>query len=167
MDRQPARVNVSEFAAVTKIRENADGTRDLKVRIVCSAGTYIRVLAENLAQKLGTSAHLAELRRTRAGRFLIADAITLNGLAESTSSALADLLISANDAISQLASIEVDQEQKKRIRHGIDVAVADDESRFFNHGDPVRLASKGELIAVGEYDSQRCLIHPRVVIAAE
>src|SRR5258706_2042332 len=49
VERQPVLVKISEFAAlnheVALLKENDDGTRDLKVRVVCSAGTYIRTLA--------------------------------------------------------------------------------------------------------------------------
>ena len=48
----------------------------------CSAGTYIRTLAEDIGKKLGTGAHLAELRRTRAGKFDLSKAVTLEKLEE-------------------------------------------------------------------------------------
>lgn len=49
------------------------------LRIVCdvSSGTYIRTLAEDIGARLGTGAYTAELRRTRVGRWHIADAMTL------------------------------------------------------------------------------------------
>jgi tRNA pseudouridine55 synthase len=50
--------------------------------IRCGKGTYVRVLAEDLGEALGCGAHLAALRRTAAGSFDIADAITLDGLCE-------------------------------------------------------------------------------------
>ena len=68
------------------LNENDDGTRDLKVRVVCSAGTYIRTLAEDFGKQLGVGAHVAELRRTRAGQFKIEDAITLDRLNEEAQS---------------------------------------------------------------------------------
>ena len=40
---------------------------DLSFEVRCTKGTYIRVLAEDLAAQLGTIAHLAALRRTRRG----------------------------------------------------------------------------------------------------
>ena len=41
--------------------------RDMRLRIVCSKGTYIRALARDLGQALGSGAHLIELRRTAVG----------------------------------------------------------------------------------------------------
>jgi tRNA pseudouridine55 synthase len=49
--------------------------------ITCSGGTYIRALARDLGRLAGSAAHLRSLRRTRAGRFEIADAATLESLA--------------------------------------------------------------------------------------
>ena len=42
---------------------------DLKVRVVCSAGTYIRALARDIGKQLEVGGHLTELRRTRSGVF--------------------------------------------------------------------------------------------------
>lgn len=47
---------------------------DARVRIRCSKGTYVRSLARDLAESLGTVAHVAALRRTRVGPFRVADA---------------------------------------------------------------------------------------------
>jgi len=86
VERQPVRITVSEFELSSKngsfLNLNSDGTTDLQVRVVCSAGTYIRTLAEDLGKRLDVGAHLVELRRTRAGRFKIHDAITLERLVE-------------------------------------------------------------------------------------
>lgn len=49
----------------------------LTLDVICSAGTYIRSLAYDLGQALGTVAHLSELRRSEAGAFTLADAHTL------------------------------------------------------------------------------------------
>lgn len=42
---------------------------DVKVRVVCSAGTYIRALARDIGEQLGVGGHLTSLRRTRSGVF--------------------------------------------------------------------------------------------------
>jgi tRNA pseudouridine55 synthase len=51
-------------------------------RIACTKGTYVRSLAHDLGQKLGCGAHLATLRRTRSGRFDVADALPLEQILE-------------------------------------------------------------------------------------
>ena len=54
----------------------------LDFRVRCSKGTYVRSLAHDFGQVLGCGAHLASLRRTRNGNFLIDTAIPLHRLAD-------------------------------------------------------------------------------------
>jgi tRNA pseudouridine55 synthase len=51
-----------------------------RIAIDCSKGTYVRSIVADIGTELGCGAHLAELRRTRSGRFSIADAIALADL---------------------------------------------------------------------------------------
>ena len=55
---------------------------DVDVELDCSSGTYVRALARDLGRALGTGGHLTALRRTRVGPFTVADALTLEQLAE-------------------------------------------------------------------------------------
>jgi tRNA pseudouridine55 synthase len=52
----------------------------LRVRLVCSAGYYVRSLAQDLGQRLGTGAHLSSLVRTRSGDFHIQAAVSMADL---------------------------------------------------------------------------------------
>ena len=52
----------------------------LRLAVACSKGTYIRTLVEDLGQQLGCGAHVAELRRTQAGPFGLAQTVTLEEL---------------------------------------------------------------------------------------
>ena len=54
----------------------------LQLRVVCSKGTYIRALARDIGEALGSGAHLTALRRTRVGNVTIADCLTLDQLVE-------------------------------------------------------------------------------------
>ncbi len=49
----------------------------LKIRVDCGKGTYIRVLAEDIGQKLGTVAHVEELQRTAIGDYRVEDALSI------------------------------------------------------------------------------------------
>ena len=168
IERPPVRVTIHEFVLLPQgdqfLRMNDDGSADLRARVVCSAGTYVRTLAEDLGKKLGVGAHLPELRRTRAGRFSIDDSITLEQLAEGATDGSVAVLISPNDALAHLPSIEVDEEQAARTIHGIDLRVADGEAKSLIHGDPMRMTNRGDLIAIGTFDASSNTIHPGVVI---
>jgi tRNA pseudouridine55 synthase len=76
VERAPRRVRISELELINFQAEN------LVLRVVCSKGTYIRVLAEDIGEALGCGAHLGGLRRTASGRFRIEQAATLEMLAE-------------------------------------------------------------------------------------
>ena len=52
---------------------------DLEVQVECSSGTYVRALARDLGDALGTGGHLTVLRRTRVGPFTLAEAQDLDG----------------------------------------------------------------------------------------
>ena len=167
VERKPVRVTISEFECTSHhgepMKSNDDGTQDLKVRVVCSAGTYIRTLAEDLGRKLGAGAHLAELRRTRAGEFRIADAITLAQLSElAKSSSLSQLLISPGATLAHLPAVDLNANDVRRVMNGLDIQP---EETTWPTGQAVRLRdSSGDLIAVGIYDHALKLVHPQVVI---
>src|SRR5215207_6940614 len=85
IERKAVPVRVSEFEIVAvenegHLKTNGDGTCDVRARVVCSAGTYVRALAESVGENLKTGAHLAALRRTRAGEFGLERAVSLEEL---------------------------------------------------------------------------------------
>lgn len=67
VEREPRKVSVSEFD-IKRINEN-----ELEFRIVCSKGTYIRSIANDIGEALGVGGYLKELRRTRIGEFKLND----------------------------------------------------------------------------------------------
>ena len=71
VERAPRRVRISQLELLGQEGDSA------RLRVVCSKGTYIRVLAEDIGEALGCGAHLAALRRTASGGFRIENAVTL------------------------------------------------------------------------------------------
>lgn len=142
---------------------NEDGTVDVRVRVVCSSGTYVRVLAEDLGARLGLGAHLSALRRTRAGEFDLSCAVTLEalqGLSERDES-ISEIL-PMRLALSKLASVHLNAEALARVRHGRAVMF---ERESLGDGETVRLLDEaGELIALGRYDAERGTVQPRVLL---
>jgi tRNA pseudouridine55 synthase len=86
---------------------------ELEVR--CSAGTYVRALARDLGEALGTGAHLAALRRTEAGGFTLQDAVTWGDL---DAGGTADRLVPLARALPQLPAVVVTEEGAAAVRHG-------------------------------------------------
>ncbi|MGO4689360.1 tRNA pseudouridine(55) synthase TruB [Glaciibacter sp. 2TAF33] len=110
-------VTVSEFEMLGA--DPADGFLDLRVRVVCSSGTYIRALARDLGDALGVGGHLTALRRTRIGPFGVDAATGLEALD------VASALIGPAEAASRLfPRLELSAQQAIDLGHGkrIDVA---------------------------------------------
>lgn len=171
VERQPVRVTVRKFEMLSSdddlLRAKTDGAVDLRVRVVCSAGTYIRTLAEDLGQKLGIGSHLAELRRTRAGLFEIEGAFTIETLIEVRNLEMLDgAFISPYHALSHLPVIELDADQARRTMHGRSLELSLEGPQLTN-GDPIRLSLNNELIAVGRFEATQGSIHPAVVMVTE
>lgn len=76
----PRPVTVARFDLLASRRGN--GVTDLDVHVDCSTGTYVRALARDLGAALGVGGHLTALRRTRVGQFGLAEARTLDELAQ-------------------------------------------------------------------------------------
>jgi len=172
VERKPVRVTILAFVATPGfqlLKENPDGSCDLKVRVVCSAGTYVRTLAEDFGKNLGVGAHLAALRRTRAGSFLGRQSVTLDQLQEKADDeALAPVLISPDAALSNFPALELNPADVQRVQHGLAVRLLDKIGADWGDGQNIRLrAMPGNLIAVGSFDKAGNLVRPRVVLGIE
>ncbi len=66
-----------------EVTEYDDHTKEFKLRVHCSKGTYIRSLAHDLGQRLGVGGHLAGLRRTRIGDIRVENAISIENFEKS------------------------------------------------------------------------------------
>ena len=81
---------------------------DAVIDIRCSKGTYVRVLAEDLGDALGSCAHLAALRRTGSGPFALDRAVTLDALEAMALPARDALLLPVDAPIADLPRCDVD-----------------------------------------------------------
>ena len=170
VERAPVSITIHEFEALETggalLLHDEDGTCSMHARVVCSAGTYIRTLAESLGERLGVAAHLSALRRTRAGDFRIRDARTLDELEEALNadSAPGALLLPMRAALPHMSSLHLTGEQARAARHGGWV-LADE---GWQDGQFVEMCDdEGQLIAVGAFDVGQKALRPRVVFAPE
>ena len=109
-----------------------DGTQvtDLVVSIVCSSGTYVRALARDLGESLGTGGHLTALRRTRVGPYRLAAAHSLEELQQGVDSgAGVPLLPLAEAAAEAFPRWDVDAEGARMIGTGVQLRMPAGESR--------------------------------------
>jgi len=167
IERKAVKVNVYKLEELRitnyELRdENEQATRDIKIRVVCSAGTYIRTLAEDIGRELKTGAHLTELRRTRAGKFGIERAVTLEQLEEiAADGKLGEVLISTNEAVSHLPEIKLSSEEVGDVKNGKKL---NKDSPEIGAQDFVRLTGEENLIAVGVYKPDEKTVQPKVVL---
>ena len=140
---------------------NSDPTL-VRLRIVCSAGFYVRSLAHDLGQRLGCGAHLESLRRTRVGRFRLDDATPLEALESDPAGAL---FIPLNTLLEDAPAVLVTDEGSRRASHGNTLGP----SHLVGPvppGSPPRvrlLDGSGTLLAVARMGSD-ALLHPLIVL---
>jgi tRNA pseudouridine55 synthase len=146
-------------------RQNDSGlwTQDFGLKVSCSAGTYIRVLAEDIGRKIGVGAHLAELRRTGAGKFCIEKAVTLEELEKIVqANELDKFLISMNEAVSHLPEIILDEGRIEKTKNGLGSRF---EEETFAENQAFRMIDKDEiLIAVGYFKKDEKIVQPKIVL---
>jgi tRNA pseudouridine55 synthase len=72
VERQPRLVHVYRYTI------NRVALPEIDFGVLCSKGFYVRTYAHDIGEKLGCGAHLRSLRRTKSGRFNVANAITID-----------------------------------------------------------------------------------------
>jgi tRNA pseudouridine55 synthase len=169
VERKALPVTVHSIELLSGLDAREDGTRDFVIRVRCSSGTYVRTLAHDMGTKLGVGAHLAALRRTAVGHFKLESASTLDEVERmGRGGGIEGLLTSPADTIAHLPLVRLDEDAVRRVLNGREVQPPGevvDLSR--GNQSVVRLCDEaGALIAVGDYDSRRQIIRPRVVLAA-
>lgn len=137
--------------------------RDLRIRVHCSSGTYVRSIAHDLGKAAGCGAHLAGLRRLQAGDFTLEQAHTLEAIGDaSAAGTLESLIVAPSALLPAFSSQYVDDVTVGRIRQGRDFPVSpfrpNRESRFVK-----AVTSSGDLVAIGELVLPN-LCHPNVVL---
>jgi tRNA pseudouridine55 synthase len=146
------------------------GARDggmVPLTVTASAGFYVRALARDLGEALGCGAHLAALRRTRAGRFDVANAIPL-AEAERLGPAVESRLLSPAEALADLPAVTVTPLGLRRAVHGNPLGPEHLAGRWIPPAGgpsarPVRiLDADGRLIALAH--ARGGSLHPAVVL---
>jgi tRNA pseudouridine55 synthase len=137
----------------------------LEVALECSAGTYVRVLAADLGQRLGCLGHVRRLRRTASGPFMQAHAQAALERAAGEGR-VADLLLPPVEVLG-LPRLLLASEDARRIRHGGELRLAGAALGAAAPGDRLAaLDAEGTLLAVLEVGQDRTLRPLRVLSGA-
>jgi tRNA pseudouridine55 synthase len=138
------------------------------IDIVCTSGTYIRALADDLGRAAGCGACLGFLVRTRAGRFELADSNALEEVAELLSSAGADdLLLPLDWPLVGLPEVVLSASEALAFVRGTRVRPQSAEGGLRTEARRVRAYGPGALfLGLGEVADEG-LLQPRVVLRSE
>ena len=112
VERASRQVSVHRLTLVER-RED-----ELVIDVDCSKGTYVRVLAEDIGRALGCGAHLSALRRMRAGRLSVDDAVTLATLEALAPEMRLARLLPEDELLASLATVLLDDVHAARFRQG-------------------------------------------------
>ena len=134
-------------------------------QVVCGKGTYVRSLARDLAEMLGTVGYVRALRRTRAGRFSEADAVTVAELAEIADKGdIGAELLPLDVALADIPVLELTEGEAARARQGCRVRPTHLPRRIIGEG-AVVAACSGRAVAVGQWNNRE--FSPRRVFRAD
>ncbi len=125
----------------------------MRIRVECSAGTYIRSLARDIGERIGCGAFLSALERTRSGAFDRSNAAQLSELAVSWPR----LLIPLESLLPDLPRIDLDEPTATRVRHGNAITAGP-----VTCGSHCRLFHAGHLVAIAR--PAGTLVHPDIVL---
>jgi tRNA pseudouridine55 synthase len=155
IERQPVNLTIHELELI----ENNLEANEVRIRVSCSAGTYIRTLGEDIGKKIGVGCHLSALRRISAGKFEIAKAITIDHLESIVEfGELKSVLVSMNTAISHIPEMKLSPENVKKIENGSKL-----ESSIEDLEGNVRLVdNSGNLVAIGYCEEN--IVQPKIVL---
>jgi len=107
--------------SIERLEVGARSPRSLDVEVVCSKGTYVRVLAEEIANGLGTVGHLVALRRLWVEPFAAARMVTLEhveALGGASGPETRDWLRPVDEAFVELPVLRLDTTQSLHLRQG-------------------------------------------------
>src|ERR1035437_7287053 len=125
----------------------------VKVRIVCASGFYVRSLARDLGEMLGTGAYLETLKRTRVGPLKIENAVSLEqAIAAGTN--VSKLFLPNTVVLGGLRLLRIDQKGRGELSHGRGVLAPG-----FIDGEICAVDENGKVLAMGNIKQGRFQPH--------
>jgi tRNA pseudouridine55 synthase len=150
VELQPRQIDVDAIALIEH------GNEQSVLEVTCGKGTYVRSLARDIAEALGTRGHVSVLHRAAVGPFHDADALTIDQLEALPPEGRDALLKPVASGFADLPEIRLDPQQATAVRHGNAVLLT-------GAGAPVSLdecwvSFKGDVLATGwvEFGQFKC-----------
>ncbi|MGH0032981.1 MAG: tRNA pseudouridine(55) synthase TruB [Myxococcota bacterium] len=159
VEREPKTVRIHRIELLKYEPPLADITVD------CSGGTYVRALAADLGKALGVGGHLANLRRTRSGPFLLSQAHTPEELAAAAEAGTLEALLIPPLGVLGLPGLRVGEDEIRQLQRGGEIELPEARqapgTRMAAHDDA------GDVVAIVELRPGRRARPLRVLPAAE
>ena len=136
----------------------------VRIRVLCSKGTYIRTLCHDIGQKLGCGAVMTSLERTRSGQFTKENAYTLEQIEKiRDEGSLDSIIIPVDSVFSELPRLIVTGEIQNKILNGNLIYINECKklglSDCFSEGNKIRVYKENDntcnFIAVYQYNKEK------------
>lgn len=166
--RKPRRVFIYKIDFLSFER---DEYPRVNFKITCSKGTYIRVVASEVGEKLGCGAHLSALRRLRSGDYTLEMAHKLEEIEERKKSTdLQELVVGFDEALKGYPVVVVKKKLSYRVRNGNPVTLGMVKHRPYplKNETPVRIFDEeGNFLAMGKWRGENAHDYRQVVAPLE
>jgi tRNA pseudouridine55 synthase len=125
---------------------------EITIKVRCSKGTYVRSLARDIGQRIGSYGTLAALTRTAVGEFRLEQSLELEGITEQDG-------VSMDRALDFMPEVIIDPDSYQRIKHGNTIMVDEKGERDIHY----RIKYDGQLVALGQFKDDH-QVHPEIVL---
>jgi len=135
-------------------------------RTVCSKGTYIRTLCDDIGNKLGTGAHLFQLERSAVGQFHLDNSLTIEELSAYKERIDVKGIYSMDKSLSWMPELMIHDTLVRSVKNGAPIkpSECDISSHELKSAKGIRIKSPdNELLAVGSYSPEKHVIRMNVV----
>ena len=120
IDRKKRKVFIDSI----KIIDFDENRQEAKISVLCSKGTYIRSLCDDIGNKLGCGAALGELRRTLSNGFKIKDSTKLATILELNEENIKDYILPTEMLFEDLPTVNITAAQALRFKNGGNLAIS-------------------------------------------
>lgn len=135
-----------EIFSIDNIRIDLE-SKEVAFDVVCSKGTYIRSLVNDIGKKIGCGATMTELRRTKTGSFAIEDSIPLYDFLKLDYMEMLDRIITIEDHYIENKKITLSDDELGKFLNGVKLEVQSSDQI-------VRVYNKGKYIGLGTVEDK-------------
>ncbi|SDZ97770.1 tRNA pseudouridine(55) synthase TruB [Nitrosospira multiformis] len=159
IERQPRAITIHDLSI------EAYQGNEMRIRVTCGSGTYVRTLAEDLGHALGCGgAYLTALRRSALGGFDLPQAYTLTGLEAMPPSQRDSCLLPADSLLRSLPPVVVDSAAALSLLQGRAIPCTHPAGESLLPGRQVRLYDKAQrFLGLGEISTEGYISPKRLI----